>query len=71
MAENRAAAVGLKIDVSDLEPRVLALVVAELKRDLREGDSRNRQMYALHHSYYWSEKAADFAAAELDRGKGS
>ncbi len=44
-----------------LEPRLLALVIAELKRDLRTHMDRTRDMYSNDHHRFWSEKAADFA----------
>ncbi|MHC4400407.1 MAG: VIT domain-containing protein [Planctomycetota bacterium] len=46
-----------------LEERLLAIVTAELKWDLRSGQSRNRQMYHDHHSHFWSEKRDAFAQA--------
>jgi predicted Zn-dependent protease len=45
-----------------LEERLLKLVTAELRRDLKERRNQNRLMYSKGHSYFWSEKAADFRA---------
>jgi predicted Zn-dependent protease len=52
-----------KVLPADVEARLLKVVLAELKEDLRTGRGRNRTMYYLHHGYYWPEKEADFAAA--------
>lgn len=60
-AEWRAAVAGEKTDWSDLEPRVLALTLAELRRFLRTGEQRGYYIYYHNHSYYWAEKADDFA----------
>ena len=50
-------------ELGDLAPRLLAIVIAELKRDLSSGEQRNRVMYHAQHGHFWSEKAADFARA--------
>ncbi len=50
-------------DLGDLEPRLLKVVLTELRRDLRTRESRSRYIYARGHSYYWKEKEADFAKA--------
>lgn len=50
-------------DLGDLEPRVLVLVIRELKRHLRTDESRNYYIYYKHHSHFWAEKAADYAKA--------
>lgn len=47
--------------LGDLEPRLLAFVLAELRRDLRTQSSRGRYLYDARHSRYWPEKADDFA----------
>lgn len=50
--------------LGDLEPRLLKIVIRELKWDLRSQQSRNRNMYHKHYGgYYWSEKTDDFAQA--------
>jgi len=50
--------------LGDLEPRLLKIVIKELKWDLRSQQSRNRNMYHKHYGgYYWSEKTDDFARA--------
>jgi len=50
--------------LGDLEPRLLKIVIRELKWDLRSQQSRNRNMYHKRYSgYYWSEKTDDFAKA--------
>ncbi len=47
-----------------LESRILALVIAELKRDLTSRQQINRVIYHVgSHSYFWSQKADTFAAA--------
>jgi tetratricopeptide (TPR) repeat protein len=51
-------------ELGDLEPRLLTIVITELKRELRSRDSRNRNMYHKHYgNYYWAEHADDFARA--------
>jgi tetratricopeptide (TPR) repeat protein len=48
---------------SDLDPRVLALAIAELKREMRTGEGRSQYLY--HHSYghFWKDKTDEFARA--------
>ena len=48
-------------DLGELEPRLLRITLAELRRDLETQQSRNRSIYHRHHSYFWAEKADDFA----------
>ncbi len=48
-------------DLGELEPRLLTIVLAELRRDLETGRSRSRTIYHRHHGYFWSEKTDDFA----------
>jgi tetratricopeptide (TPR) repeat protein len=50
-------------DLGDAEPRLLKLVLAELRRDLETRYERNRWMYhkQLEPSRFWAEKTADFA----------
>jgi tetratricopeptide (TPR) repeat protein len=50
-------------DLGDLEPRLLKLVLAELRRDLRTRESRNRSLYTRGDGHFWPEKAGDFAKA--------
>jgi tetratricopeptide (TPR) repeat protein len=53
--------------LGDLEPRLLAIVIAELKRDLHSRESRNQSMYHKHHgSYYWPEHVDDYARAAAE-----
>ena len=47
-------------NISDLEDRLLLLVKKALRRDLQNRRSHNRNIYHLHNSYFWSEKADDF-----------
>ena len=59
--------------LGDLEPRLLAIVLAELRRDLESRNQHNRYLYTQH-SYFWTEKAADFAKVAEDvlaKNKGS
>ncbi|MDZ7617362.1 MAG: hypothetical protein U1E05_10170, partial [Patescibacteria group bacterium] len=49
-------------ELGELEPRLLRIVLAELRRDLETQQSRNRGMYHRHHGYFWADKAGDFAA---------
>jgi tetratricopeptide (TPR) repeat protein len=50
-------------DLGPLEPQLLALVVAEIKRDMRTHTSRGREMYDNDYNRFWKEKTADFAKA--------
>ena len=60
-------------DLGPLEPRLLKIVVQELRRDLETGNYSNRSLYHDDHSYFWAEKRSDFlAVAEAvlkERGK--
>jgi len=47
--------------LGDLEPRLLKIVLAELRRDLRTRNQRSRYMYHDDYGYFWHEKRADFA----------
>ncbi|MCE9526047.1 MAG: hypothetical protein K8R36_08335, partial [Planctomycetales bacterium] len=49
--------------LGDLELPLLAIVITELKRDMRTHTSRDRQMYSDDFTNFWKEKAADFAKA--------
>src|SRR5262249_29490245 len=46
---------------AELEGRLLKIVLAELRADLRTQRQRNRAMYQAHYQYYWSAKEPDFA----------
>ncbi len=48
-------------DLGDLEPRLLKIVLAELRKDLVSRQHRNRNMYYNNYSHFWKEKADDFA----------
>lgn len=51
-------------ELGDLAPRLLKIVVAELKEDLRTEQSRNRSMYHRQHGgHFWAERTDDFARA--------
>jgi Flp pilus assembly protein TadD len=47
-------------DLGDLEPRLLTLVLADLRRDLRTRDQGTRAFADRHSARYWKEKEADF-----------
>ena len=47
--------------LGDLEPRLLKLVLAELRRELRARDHRGSHFYHRGNQYFWAEKSADFA----------
>ncbi|NQU20906.1 MAG: hypothetical protein HQ567_06450, partial [Candidatus Nealsonbacteria bacterium] len=47
--------------LGDLKPRLLAIVLAELRRDLRYRQSRNREMYHKGHTRFWSEVRSAYA----------
>jgi Flp pilus assembly protein TadD len=48
-------------DLGKDEARLLKLVLAELRRDLETREYRNRSIYQKHATYFWKEKADDFA----------
>lgn len=52
----------LNQNVVDLEPRLLAIVLKELRHDLRTRNSRNRYFYSKRYSShrFWNAKADDF-----------
>lgn len=52
-------------DLGDLEPRLLAITLAELRRDLEGGQNYHRYFYRKNYSYFWSEKRDDFLALAL------
>lgn len=54
-----------------LEERLLAVVLRELREDLRTRTGRNQNMYHDNHSYFWQEKRGDFARAALEVLEGS
>ncbi|MDY3561130.1 VIT domain-containing protein [Gemmata sp. JC673] len=47
--------------LGDLEPRLLKLVLAELRRDLRSRAVRSRTGYDKRYSYFWTDKGDEFA----------
>jgi tetratricopeptide (TPR) repeat protein len=47
-------------DLGDLEPRLLKITTAELRRDLESRNARNRAGYHRQNSYYWESKTQDF-----------
>lgn len=51
------------VGASDLDDRVLKLVIRELRRDLKTCEPRNQVIYYQHDQYFWKEKADDFAKA--------
>ena len=52
-----------KLNIEELEPRVLKLAIRELKRDLLGQDRRNPEIYYRNYQHFWAAKAGDFAAA--------
>ncbi|MSR57905.1 MAG: hypothetical protein EXS05_09545 [Planctomycetaceae bacterium] len=48
-------------DLSDLQPRLLKVVLAELRRDLETSQARNRSLYHAGHNYFWKEQTEVFA----------
>ena len=48
-------------DLGELEGRLLAIVLRELRRHLESHHSSGHHLYWKHSSYFWSEKADDFA----------
>ncbi len=63
LARRRHESAQAKLDIQELEPRVLKLAIAELQRELCTGEGRNHALYHKHQSYFWMEKGADFAKA--------
>ena len=49
--------------LGDLEPRLLKIVLDELRRELQTRRSRNNTFYRLGSGYYWAAKEQDFAQA--------
>lgn len=50
----------LREELNDLEPRLLEVVLTELRKDLRTRQNRNRYLYGRSGNF-WSEKSDDFA----------
>jgi predicted Zn-dependent protease len=48
-------------DLGPIEPRLLAIVLAELRRDLTSRSSNSRVMYSRGYTRFWPEKSGDFA----------
>jgi predicted Zn-dependent protease len=48
-------------ELGDLEPRLLAIVLRELRTDLDRQQQRSRALYHRQQSYFWEEKAGEFA----------
>ncbi|MBC7821246.1 MAG: hypothetical protein IAG10_30535 [Planctomycetaceae bacterium] len=63
LARRREESANAKLDIKELEPRVLKLAIRELQRELRTGESRNSYIFHAHNSYFWRAKADDFAKA--------
>ena len=49
-----------------LEERLLAIVLRELREDMRGRTARNQNMYHDDHAYFWQEKRGDFTRAALE-----
>ncbi|MFW6124499.1 MAG: VIT domain-containing protein [Pirellulales bacterium] len=49
-------------ELGELEPRLLRIGLAELRRELETQQSHSRYLYHRRHGYFWDEKAEDFAA---------
>lgn len=52
--------------LGSLEPRVLAVFLEEIRRDLTERQQRNRVGYTRNHSWFWGEKAGEFFEATVE-----
>ncbi|MEO2017205.1 MAG: VIT domain-containing protein [Fuerstiella sp.] len=48
--------------LGSLAPRILSLVLSELRRDMMTRQQSNRVIYDNDHSYFWAEKKDEFAA---------
>ncbi len=51
----------LNFNAGELEPRLLVIVLKELRRELEVMHSRSGHFYHNDHSYFWAAKADDFA----------
>lgn len=51
----------LEFKAGELEPRLLAIVLKELRRELETTQSRSGYFYHDDYSYFWAAKAEDFA----------
>ncbi|MBS0205608.1 MAG: hypothetical protein JSS49_22120 [Planctomycetes bacterium] len=58
LAERRST-----VGPSDLDPRILAIVIRELQRDLRNKEYRGHAIYNRNNSQFWAVKADDFSQA--------
>jgi tetratricopeptide (TPR) repeat protein len=61
-------------ELGSLEPRLLALVLAELTRTLENREYRSMEIYHKRYSYFWEAKAGDFFATAsecIDRHRDS
>jgi tetratricopeptide (TPR) repeat protein len=47
-------------NIGDLAPRLLKIVLTELRRDLETQQARYQSIYHQHNSYFWTEKRGDF-----------
>jgi Flp pilus assembly protein TadD len=63
LAQRREECANAKLNIEALEPRILTLVVRELKRELRTGENRSRYIYHNDNSYFWKEQTPAFARA--------
>ena len=63
LAKRRDEAAQAKLDIAELAPRMLKLVVAEIQRHIRTGQANNQHIYYINWQYFWAEKADDFARA--------
>ncbi len=52
-------------ELGSLEPRLLALVLAELTRTLERREYRSMEMYHRHYGHFWEAKAGDFFATAM------
>lgn len=50
----------LSEELGDLEPRLLKIVLDELRQDLESRQQRNRSSYQINSGYFWKAKEADF-----------
>jgi predicted Zn-dependent protease len=63
LAYQRHEAASKGESIKDLEPRVLKLAIAELKRYLRTGEQQSADIYHIGYTHFWAEKKDDFAKA--------
>ncbi|HLQ47327.1 MAG TPA: hypothetical protein VK137_21460, partial [Planctomycetaceae bacterium] len=63
LARRRDESANAKLDINDLESRVLKLAISRLQRELRAGEGGNQYIFHQSYQYFWGAKANEFAKA--------